>query len=368
MSNSNNRQMHGKKICFFTGSVSGKGGTERVATIIANGLFARGYNVQVLSLWSGFEPTYSLAPGIKKHELFKENVKFKWKYIQVIRKLRCFLKREHIDVLVSVDVYLTFYSSPACIGTKIMHISWEHFNYYADLGLWSRRISRLLAAKTADAIVVLTDQDSMFWKQNLNCKARIVVISNPIMYKPIQPQERTWSNKLAISIGRLNRQKGFDLLINSWKLVCEKLPEWKLLIIGEGEEETELKQLIIKKKLEKVIEIMPFNNEVSRYYLQAGIYCLSSRFEGLPMVLLEAQAFGLPAVCFNCKTGPADIIEEDVNGLLIPENDETAFANGIIKLATDEELRKKLGVNALCKATLYEEDAILQKWQALLED
>jgi len=356
-----------KRICFFVGSIGEKGGTERVATLIANGLNRRGYDVSILSLWGGLTSSYALDPDVSLHELFSENRKFKWKYLEIVRELRKYLKDNKINILVSTDTILTLYSVPACVRRKVLQIAWEHFNFYASLDLKARKFSRYFAARMVNTVVVLTEEDLKTWNRKVSGKARIVAISNPITFPPIDPQGRNWDSKLAIAAGRLTYQKGFDLLVRSWEKVAQLAPDWKLYIVGSGEDESALRGQIQSLGLDNVVSIIPFSEHIAEYFLQASVFCLSSRFEGLPMVLLEAQAFGLPSVCFNCYTGPAEVVIPDENGYIVPENDFAGFSDRIIALAQDTALRERLGRNALKRAERYQEASILDQWETLLE-
>jgi glycosyltransferase involved in cell wall biosynthesis len=356
-----------KRVCFFMGSISGRGGTERVASIIANGLAARGYEIYILSLWEGLNPGFEFNRQIQLYELFSRCRAFKWHYINVIVKLRRFLKKHRIDILIATDSILSLFAIPACVNLRIFHIVWEHFNFLTDFKLYSRRLSRYFAARWSDVIVVLTQQDLQFWNKKVSGRARIISIPNPITYPLADPADRTWNNKLAIAVGRLNYQKGFDLLIQCWKKVSASSPEWKLYIIGEGEDETLLANLIHQEDLDKIIEILPFHHNISDYYKKASIFCLSSRFEGLPMVLLEAQAFALPAVCFDCYTGPAEVVTDGENGFIVPDKDVDAFTAKVIQLTHEPELREAMGLKALSRASEFRQENILNRWEVLLQ-
>jgi len=356
-----------QRIVFFVGSIGERGGTERVATLIANGLSRRGYEVSIVSLWGGLTSAYALEPEISLHELFPKNRKFKWKYFEVVRGLRKYVKKRHADVVVSTDTLLILYSVPACVGRKVMKIAWEHFNFYADLDMKARKFARRLAGRMMDAIVVLTKEDLATWEKKVSGSARLTCIVNPITFPPIQLKERNWDNPVAIAVGRLTYQKGFDLLIRCWKQVAAVSPAWKLCIIGEGEDEPMLKTQIKSEGLEGVVSILPFNPHIAEYYLNASIFCLSSRFEGLPMVLLEAQAFALPSVCFNCYTGPTEVVTQEENGFILSPDDLPGFSDRIVELAGDPALRKRMGMAALKRAELYQQNHVLDRWEALLQ-
>jgi glycosyltransferase involved in cell wall biosynthesis len=359
----NHRPVH---ICFFLGSVSGQGGTERVTTLIANGLAERGYQVSLLSLWSGHEPAFPVDDRIQLAEIFDQSHKFRWKYTTIVRRLRRFLKENQIDVLISADVILVFYAIPACARTEVRHIAWEHFNFLADLKKRHRKLARRLAARFADAVVLLTRQDLHLWKPHVHRQAKLIAIPNPVTFPLISVEERSWDHKLAIAVGRLTYQKGFDRLIRGWQDIAAAAPDWQLHLIGAGEDQAALEQQIRDAGLEQVVKIIPFDQHIDAYYRKASIFCLPSRFEGLPMVLLEAQAFALPSVCFDCYTGPADVIEEGKNGFLVEEGDLPGFARRLLALIEDETRRKQMGLAALAMAGRFEKTTVIDQWDALL--
>jgi glycosyltransferase involved in cell wall biosynthesis len=353
-------------VCFFLGSVSGQGGTERVTTLIANGLSERGYKVSLLSLWNGHQPAFAVDHRVRLAEIFDKPRKFRWKYTTIVRRLRRFMQENRIDVLISADVILVFYAIPACARTPVRHIAWEHFNFLADLKKGPRKLSRRLAARYADAVVLLTRQDLRLWKPHVSRRAKLMAIPNPVTFPRIGAEERSWDHKLVIAVGRLTYQKGFDLLIRGWQQIAEAAPDWQLYLIGGGEDQPMLETQIRDGRLDEVIKIIPFDEHIDRYYRKASIFCLPSRFEGLPMVLLEAQAFALPSVCFNCYTGPADVIEDGKNGFLVEEGNVPALAEKLLALIRDETRRKQMGLAARSMAGRFERNTVIDQWDALL--
>lgn len=357
-----------KRICFFMDSISGKGGTERVASLIASGMVERGHQVLILSLYNGLIPEFALHEKIRLMELFPQKRQFKWKYFGITSRMREVLRDNGIEVLIATDIILTLYTLRASRRTGIVNIGWEHFNFLTNLNLKGRRLARYLSARMADAIVVLTNQDLALWKEHVRGRARILAIPNPVTFAPIKVNAGRWESKFAVAVGRFNHQKGFDLLISLWKEVAEKIPDWRLMIVGEGEDREALETQIARDGLTDYITLVPFSSRIEVYLNRASIFCLSSRFEGLPMVLLEAQAFALPSVCFDCYTGPAEVIINGVNGFLVNDNDLAGFAARIMQLANDERLRETMGLHALSRASDFQPQNILSRWEMLLND
>jgi glycosyltransferase involved in cell wall biosynthesis len=261
---------------------------------------------------------------------------------------------------------LFIYSAIAGACLKIKNLVWEHFNYNAGRYSVARILSRKLAGKYSDAIITLTDADNNYWRTNQLCKAPVITIHNP---SPVVSGDiRSGENRepIVLSVGRLNHQKGFDQLLDAWQIVSTNRHNWQLHIVGSGEMKEELEQKINVLGLTGSVQLIPATSYINKHYNQAGIYCLSSRYEGFPMVLLEAQAFGLPIVSFNCETGPAEIIKHDETGLLVQNSNTQALADALISLINNEAKRIEMGANALKHALNYSTESIIKQWQQVI--
>lgn len=358
-------------ICFLISSINNSGGTERVVSIIANNLVEKGFNVSIISLIGGGVPFFDFNKKIKINYLYFFNPSFYRNFIDCSFKIRKFVKKDKVETLIVVDSIQCLFSTVALYGLDVKHICWEHFNFTVnDNGknifgykLKFRKIARLLAANNCDKIITLTDKDKILWQKGIkNINAKINAISNPTPYENIESFPK-FENKTALALGRLTYQKSFDLLLKAWRIVNENHPDWKLQIIGSGEEENQLKILSNTLGIEKVVEFIPVTQNVIQYYKDASVYCMSSRFEGLPMVLLEAQAFGLPIVSFDCNTGPSDLIVHNENGYLVDCFDTEKLAEAIIKLIElDEEKYRFMCESAKQKNKEYYCEKIIKKW------
>ena len=216
--------------------------------------------------------------------------------------------------------------------------------------------------KKYDKIIVLTNEDKEKWNE----KYSIEVIYNPLTFFP--QNISNLKNKKIISVGRLEEQKGYDILIDVWNIVSKKYPDWILEIYGEGSERENLQNKINKLGLEKSFLLKGATKDIQDKYLESSIYVMSSRYEGMPMVLLEAMACGLPIVSFNCPCGPKDIIKDKEDGFLIPFGDIELMAEKIEELIIDEEKRKLFGKNAKRNVQRFSQDKIMNQWQELFEN
>jgi glycosyltransferase involved in cell wall biosynthesis len=168
-----------------------------------------------------------------------------------------------------------------------------------------------------------------------------------------------------ISVGRLHKHKGFDLLISSFSKVVASLPDAKLWILGEGEEHHNLQRLIDDLGLEKKVTLLgAFENPFS-VTQQADIYVMSSRLEGWPLVLMEAMAVGLPVISFTCPNGPDEIIQSPQQGILVACEDTEALSREMLRLAKDRELRERLSVNARLRMQEFNVSVIAKEWLIL---
>lgn len=357
-----------KKICFLIGNLNNSGGTERVTTLIANALAEKNYQVSILSLADGRQSFFELEPDIKTYSLYPEKISFKKKFLGAVWRIRRFVTQNQIDILVVVDSISCVFTVPALFGLKVKHICWEHFNFKVNLGVKYRDIGRKWAAKYCDYVVTLTKRDKELWEQGIkNIKAKIIPIANP---SPFEVQENISSldYKTILCVGRLTYQKGFDLLITAWARVAQQVPDWKIVIVGSGEDEQMLKQMAKSLGVDDSIIFAGQQKNMSTFYRQASFFCMSSRFEGLPMVLLEAQSYGLPIVAFDCDTGPAEIVQHNINGLLVESGNINGLTNSLLELIHLSNIQyEKMSSNAVENSVRYSVNPILKQWLSIIK-
>lgn len=353
------------KIIFFIGNMSHSGGTERVLSIVADGLARRGYQISIMSLWGDGETFFPVTEAVKIYWIEKEEPGAG--ILRKIRWLNSFLNRENADFLIDVDIILGFYSFFLKQFRRNMHwISWEHFNYYYHFrkNHHLRKAARRLAARFSDQLVVLSEEDKGYYQKNLTLRCGITRIYNPNPYEDREPKQT--GEPIIFAAGRLTKVKGFDLLIKSWELLEEKYPEWTVLIAGDGEDKEKLKQEIKSAGLQH-FHLIGNVSGIEQYYQKAELFVLPSRDEGFGMVLLEAMDYSLPAVSYACKAGPGEIIINAENGFLVePENIEM-FAEKMEILMADSKMRRQMGQRARESTNRFNREKILDEWEALLQ-
>jgi glycosyltransferase involved in cell wall biosynthesis len=212
-------------------------------------------------------------------------------------------------------------------------------------------------------LVVLTEEEKLSWENQQN----IEVIPNPLPFSV--SESSTTRQKKAIAVGRLVYEKGFDLLIETWKEIFEKHPDWELNIYGYGDQKEALIRLIKENGLERAIKINDPAGHIRELYLEHSMLILPSRYlEALPMVLIEAMACGLPLVAFDAPCGPKDVITDGVNGFLVESGNIGKLAEKINSLIESDELRKTMGSAAQKISLNYSPDRIMERWHRLFEE
>lgn len=280
------------------------------------------------------------------------------KYFCMYKKLRELAKENASAVFIatisSVNALITL------LGKNIKTIGCEHFNY--DAACLRQKVLRRIFYPRLDFVVCLTNEDAKrytFIKNN-----RLFVIPNSLSFECDIPSNCT--AKRIIAVGRLTKQKGFDLLLDSAVLMKERIPDWHLDIFGDGEDKDVLLEKITRLKLQSFVSIKSPTKNIEQEYIASSLFVMSSRYEGLPMVLLEAQHCGIPAVSFDCQSGPSEIIAHGETGFIVPLGDVTALAEKTIELALNEEMRITFGKKAKENSKRFSTEDIEKKWDELL--
>ncbi|MFI3289319.1 MAG: glycosyltransferase family 4 protein [Rikenellaceae bacterium] len=215
-----------------------------------------------------------------------------------------------------------------------------------------------------DKFVVLTEEDRDRWGSEVK---GVVCIPNISPFSDAEEQRAELTNRQAIAVGRLDAQKGFDRLISIWADVNALRPDWILNIYGAGEDEAKLRRQISDLNLEAAVFINPPERGIKERYLESSIFLMTSRYEGLPMTLLEAQSLALPTVAYDFKCGVRDVVEDNVSGYIVREGDRKMFVSRVLSLIDDPNLRLKMGRNAFEAQKHYSNGIIMKKWIALFD-
>jgi glycosyltransferase involved in cell wall biosynthesis len=361
--------MQNKKIMFFhSDAMSKSSGEERVITLYANYFTDQGHKVTIAHLGKKNNCFFKLNSSIKLIQIPRSRILLAYKFIIAVIKYKP-------DIIIAIDPLANRYAALAKYALKqVIVVGMEHFyashfakNRYGTDFLFFKKYfySRL------DSLVVLT-QESADWLNANTHLTNNVVIANPLVYplpiisNSLMPNQFIQNNsKTLLAVGRLEQQKGFDLLIDMFATITNKYNNWQLIILGEGTQRHDLEQQIAKLGLQQRVLMLGAVGNLHHWYSAADVFVFSSRFEGLPCVLLEAMAYGLPVVSFACKTGPAEIIEHGVNGLLVPVGNTTAFTQELSRLIEDKKLRQQLATKAVEVRKKYSMEIIYSQWLQL---
>lgn len=374
------------KILYCTHSTYNPGGMERVLLNKVTYLSQLpGWEVSVVTTDQHQRPPFYPFPekvrmtdlGINYSE---DNDKGTWKKIvgylrkrrEHKRKLAALLERERPDIVVSLYPSESSFIPEIKDGSKkVLEL---HFNKYFRLqygrsGIigwidrWRTRQDERIVRRF-DKFVVLTNEDWGYWGNLPN----IEVIPNAAMH--VSDRYSDVENKRVIAVGRLDYQKGFDRLILAWQRVQStgRFKDWTLDIFGQGEWQEMLQQMINKAGLQSTARINRPTNNIVDEYIKSSLIVMTSNYEGFGMVLVEAMACGVPAIAFDCKCGPKDIIRQGENGLLVHNGDVDGLADAMMEVMADDDYRKMLSENAKAVVDTYSEQAVMARWLRLFEE
>lgn len=369
------------KIVYVVEAVNLSGGYDRIIIEKANYLAEHGHDVTITVASHALGKPYYLVSeklklvdfNINFHKQYGHNIIYRaFVYFTLLRRyrqaVRDFLYNKRPDIVITtlgreIDFITDFDDGSAKIGeshiakgfVRNLHLMEQQgFVYRLVAHLWRKKLDKNVGK--LDALVLLTQHDADSWKG----LTKTVVIPNSLPFYP--EQGSSCDNKQVIFVGRFNEQKGLEYLIDTWAKVHSQHNDWTLHIYGEGEQESMLRHLIQKKSLQDVVIVHQSTNQIMEKYLENSIFLLTSRFEGLPMVLIEALACGLPVVSFDCPWGPADIIRDGEDGFLVEYLNTDEAAQRVCQLIDNPIMRKKMSANARKNIQRYDRDVVMKQW------
>lgn len=361
-------------------------GMERVLADKANWLTAHGHEVFIFTTEQKGRPiVFPLDKSIRVVDfgigyednngssLWDKIIHYPGKQRKHRKALAKALMEIHPDITISMFCNeVNFLPSIKDGSHKLLEVHFSRFKrlQYGREGLWAivdrfRSWQEEKQIKKYERFVVLTEEDKNNWGES----NQIVHIPNFVSFHNQSPA--TLDTRIVMAIGRFTHQKGLERLIEAWYLVITRLGKdsgWILSLVGDGELREELQSQISRLGLTDSVILGHSELDMEKVYRGSSILALSSRYEGFGLVLIEAQAFGVPAVAFACQCGPRDIITDGENGILVPEGDVVGLADGLIKLMTDDDLRKRMGRNAWENAFRWEAGPIMEQWMKLFEE
>jgi glycosyltransferase involved in cell wall biosynthesis len=371
------------KIIYCIHSTCNSGGMERVLSNKVNYLSSLpNYEIYIITTGQRGRPHfYDINPSVKCIDLdinYSETVisnpikriyKSFGKYLNHKNKLKEILFKLKADIVISMftnDVNFLYKIKDGSKKVLEIHFSRE-FRLLANrkglsrlLDVYMTNVNDRLVTKY-DRFIVLTEQDKQSWKNHKNTS---------VIYNSVTNSDNTVSllaNKNVLAIGRVSYQKNLELLIDLWSEISVNHLDWSLTIVGTGDSK-ELNDKITMMKLDHVINLVPSTNAINDYYINSSLYVMTSRYEGLPMVLLEAQNFGLPIVAFDCNCGPREIINDGIDGFLINNNENETFTEKCSYLMKNEDVRIMFGKHSKNNSVKFSEGEIMKQWIELFTE
>lgn len=387
------------KIRFLIQNAYVGGGTARTTLSTASALAERGHDVQVVSLVRRRRrPRFGLHPAVELTALTDERraarelgghgllgrLSRRARAAAAARSSRVGHPRDprvaewslHTDA--ALVRYLLGVRGGVLVGTRpalnlalarfvrpgVVRIAQDHMNlasYHPELREEiARRYGRL------DAVVALTERDAGAYAELLGPGIRVLAIPNGV--PGTGGHRSTLERRVVVAAGRLVHRKGFDRLLDVWALVTPHRPRWKLRIYGAGDAREAIAARIEELGLGRSVRLMGRTPRIFAAMAKGSVFALTSRREGLPMVLLEAMGVGLPVVSYDIRTGPRDLVDEGVDGFVVPDGDAEAFAARLLELMGDVELRRRMSAAALAKAARFDVAHLAERWEALFAE
>lgn len=357
-----------KKYLFYIQSMIG-GGAERVMSTLINSYSNRGVDV-FLATNTALPFAYDIDKEVHVIDMYKNDIpvthsplnKLKrhfWKY----RRIRSIAKEVSPDVAISFVTALNNDVILALLGTHIPVVVSEHTNVNREIPRKTSVLRRLLYP-FAKTVTVLTRHDYKIWRTTFK---NVVYMPNPCdISETITPFEER--DKTVLAVGRVNmwQIKGFDILLKSWGLICDKYRDWQLHIAGATDDKSlAVLEQIADESCCSNYRFLGFRKDIKKLMAKSSVFVLSSRTEGLPMVLIEAMGAGCCCVAFDCVTGPSEIIVDGISGLLAQERDHRDLASKMDIVISNEQRRLSLSKNAPSSVVKYSTERVLRRWSIL---
>lgn len=369
-----------KRILITLKDITEAGGGERVGVNLANA-FAQdlGQKVQIVSFFRSQEkPCYALDSTLTCTYLCNAKAKSKNPLITLLNKTLfrlIFSYRVHklaqkSDIILANDGwFVPLFKDKTCFFKNSQN---PHKPLY--IRLWHLNAPKKMRKKLAlfDTLVIPSSKELSLWQRYHNF-VRVI----PNFLPQIPSLNTTYSQKVVLSVGRMDEgdQKGFLRLLDIWKILAQnkkfecEFQKWQLIIVGDGVLKKELESKIKALNLQESVILKPFTKQIEKEYLSASIYAMSSHFEGFGMVLAEASSYALPCIAFDIKAGPSDIIADEKSGFLVEDNDLQGYADKLMLLMRDENLRQNFGTKAKqVVSEKFSKEVVMKEWQGLFDE
>ncbi len=393
-----NEEVIGLKICFIVNKMNVVGGVQRVLYSIVKEL-QRDNNVCICTFMNSTDKVcYQYSDNVE-FQFMGEYYERRNLFTRILRKIcrkfgivinkkltiNAFYNKKNKKNLQEIledkqfDVVIALQGTNSILLGQIVHLKlkktkfygWMHSSYeayfetpnaynYGEYKIAKESLPKL------DGIITLTEHDAIKYHENFGVNA--VCINNPLSFEP--QKIANMSQKHLLFVGRMMlKTKGIDYLIEILKEVFMDIrtEEWDCLIVGDGPDFEKTKNLAKRAGIYNRLKFLGNVTDVEKIYTESSILLSTSRWEGFGLVITEAYACGVPVVAFN-NSGPAEIINNGIDGILIEKYDVHTFAQAVIELIVNEEKRKEYSVNALIRSQDFKVDSIMKRWEAVLNN
>jgi glycosyltransferase involved in cell wall biosynthesis len=344
------------KLGIVIGSL-GYGGAERVTVRLSEWFIKRQYQVSIYTTMTPPDQEYHISQKIKRFKchLLGNGVSL----IQCLRKT---IKKDAPDIIIIMDTPMCVYAVPAILGLKIPFIVSERSNPNTDAIKRKTKILAHFLMKFADGFIFQTSGAQNYYDKAI--QKRSSVIPNPIVLSEIPLPYRGERSKRIVAVGRLIPAKDYPFLLDAFDSFSSEYPEYTLEIYGDGADKEKI-EIILSSLIHKdKVILMGAHSDVLEKIKNAEMYVLSSKLEGMPNALIEAMAIGLPSIATDCPSGgPADLIENKINGILIPVGDKEKLVAAFKELADNLNLRNTLSENAIKIRERLDIEIIGSQWE-----
>jgi glycosyltransferase involved in cell wall biosynthesis len=353
------------------------GGAERVLANLANYWASHGDSIVVLTMAAGHADAYELHPAISRWPLplARESKSVPAALAMNLRRctaLRRSLRQLRPDVAISFTTSANVLLACASLLAPWVAIGSEH--NWPERSTVSRmwKVLRRWTYSGLAAVTCLTPSMAAWLRAHTNVR-RTPIMPNPVWPIPagpnrVDPGELDLAGRrVLLGAGRLERQKGFDMLIDAFATLADKHQEWSVVILGEGSERAALQRQLQERGLRGRVFLPGVVGNIEDWYRRADIYVMSSRFEGFGNTLAEALACGTPAVSFDCQTGPSTIIRHEMDGLLVPPEDVPQLCAALDRLMSNATLRREFSSRAVEAQERFSIEAVARQWNSVID-
>lgn len=356
-------------VALVIGDLRG-GGTQRVLTRLASYWATRGLRVCVVTLAESTGDKYQLHSAVDRVALNSVG-ESRSKIVALISnarrlfRLRGALRLTNAPVIVSFLTTTNVLTILAAAGLAARVVVSERSDPEKQQLRWPWPLLRRWSYTYADLVTANTP-GALVWLRSFVPASKLLLVPNPVSQPPVSVCHRD-RKKVILNIGRLSHQKAQDILLKAYAKVIEKVPDWRLTIVGGGPEKPQMLELASVLGIADRVHWIEWTDDVDSLYRSSSIFVLPSRYEGTPNALLEAMGHGLPVIVTDASPGPLEYVLDDNTGLVVPPDDVDQLVNALMRMATSETLRQRLGASARSRIAQFDMDAVEDAWAKVLD-